>query len=71
MNVVGVSRATESVSPSSGKNFPNVRNRVQELHFYNEPPNFEMNLEEFEEFALARLKVRTLFTGHVNRMCRD
>eukprot|EP00559_Dactyliosolen_fragilissimus_P005311 CAMPEP_0184863828 /NCGR_PEP_ID=MMETSP0580-20130426/12682_1 /TAXON_ID=1118495 /ORGANISM="Dactyliosolen fragilissimus" /LENGTH=479 /DNA_ID=CAMNT_0027362389 /DNA_START=19 /DNA_END=1455 /DNA_ORIENTATION=- len=57
MNVVGVSRATESVSPSSGKNFPNVRNRVQELHFYNEPPNFEMNLEEFEEFALARLKI--------------
>jgi len=28
------------------------------LSFYSEPPQFELSLDEFEEFALARLKVR-------------
>jgi hypothetical protein len=27
------------------------------LDFYAEPPHFELSLDEFEEFALARLKV--------------
>ncbi len=28
------------------------------LDFYAQPPHFELSLDEFEEYALARLKVR-------------
>ena len=44
-----------------------VRNRVSEepratrqaVDFYQDIPNFELSLDEFEEYALARLKVRS------------
>jgi len=30
---------------------------ISDINFYNEVPNFELSLDDFEEFALARLKV--------------
>ena len=56
MNIGGKSRIStptlkkETVSGSSG------RNDVI-LSFYGEPPSYELSLDEFEEYALARLKV--------------
>ena len=56
MNIGGKSRIStptlkkETLSGSSG------RNDVI-LSFYGEPPSYELSLDEFEEYALARLKV--------------
>lgn len=48
----GISRSLGSSSSGIGS-----RNDVASLNFYAEPPYFELSLDEFEEFALARLKV--------------
>ena len=46
-------------SPKGINQFNNLGGSRNEptLNFYAEPPHFEMSLDEFEEFALARLKV--------------
>jgi len=50
----GVSRSLGSAgAPGIG-----TRHDIASLSFYAEPPYFELSLDEFEEFALARLKVR-------------
>lgn len=62
MNIGGKSRIStptlkkETVSGSSG------RNDVI-LSFYGEPPSYELSLDEFEEYALARLKVCFVASG--------
>lgn len=68
MNIPGASRSTSTRTPnlkneatgsiySSSSSSSSGRNDMMPLSFYNEPPHFEMSLDEFEEFALARLKV--------------
>lgn len=55
MNVIGNKSSsrlvrTSQLDGSSKTNTPSI-------NFYHEIPNFELSLDEFEEFALARLKV--------------
>ena len=44
-----------------------------ELSFFSTPPNYELSLDEFEELALARLKVRIwcvmAFAVYINEIC--
>jgi hypothetical protein len=37
----------------------NIPGNALELNFYASPPSYELSLDEFEDLALARLKVRT------------
>jgi len=70
MNVAGTPRIRSGTAlrPSftDGKSSVRSNNRdvddvaataALDLSFYAEPPNYELSLDEFEEFALARLKV--------------
>jgi hypothetical protein len=59
MNVVGVSRGPSSSSLRRGIGGRERSDALNlELNFYSTPPNYELSLDEFEELALARLKVR-------------
>ena len=33
--------------------------------FYNDPPKFELSLDEFEQYALSRLKVRLIIPTYL------
>ena len=57
MNIAGAPRPIGRGVGAAGDKEAMMK-AVQELDFYSEPPNFEMTLDEFEEFALDRLKVR-------------
>ena len=44
-----------------------LQDAEQRLNFYTEPPTVELSIDDFEVFALKRLKVCTLLTvGVVN-----
>ena len=51
MNVVGrpIKSETKKLSTNSSINHT--------VNLYNEPPSYELSLDEFEEYALIRLKV--------------
>jgi hypothetical protein len=54
MNIAGKPRGT----PTLKREVVGAASRQEvTLNFYAEPPHFELSLDEFEEFALARLKV--------------
>lgn len=67
MNISGPSRSTPNLKneingPAGiGVGGGISRNDAYVPSFYAEPPHFELSLDEFEEFAIARLKVRCLF----------
>lgn len=42
--------------------------RSSVVSFYSEVPSFELSLDEFEEYALSRLKVKPVLFG-ISRMC--
>ena len=57
MNVAG--RVRQPARSPVGKGRQNTKREGEfELNFYAEPPNCELSLDEFEMYALARLKVR-------------
>lgn len=58
MNVVGVSRGPSSSLRRGFGGSERIDALNLELNFYSTPPNYELSLDEFEELALARLKVR-------------
>ena len=63
MNIVGASNST----PKLKRKLEGARASRHEvtLDFYAEPPQLELSLDEFEEFALSRLKVsHSLPTKH-------
>jgi hypothetical protein len=69
MNISGSSRSTPNLkneisSSSNSSGAIGSRNDATTLSFYAEPPYFELSLDEFEEFALARLKVGSLMDIH-------
>jgi hypothetical protein len=51
MNVIH--SAASALSPVEQK----VKNEPSRLNLYNESPHFELSLDEFEVYALKRLKV--------------
>jgi hypothetical protein len=69
MNVTAAPRP----SPRGINKFEKSSRNESTLNFYAEPPHFELSLDEFEEFALARLKVRnvTLCPVNVNEMQKE
>ncbi len=69
MNVVGVSRGPSSSLRRGfgGSERSDALNLNLELNFYSTPPNYELSLDEFEELALARLKVRIYIVIVVER----
>jgi hypothetical protein len=62
MNVTAAPRP----SPRGINKFEKSSRNESTLNFYAEPPHFELSLDEFEEFALARLKVRNVTLCPVN-----
>lgn len=50
MNVVGSAAIASK---------PRQENETVSLNFYAERPDFELSLDDFEDYALKRLKVRT------------
>ena len=67
MNIAGNSRGGLSINDTfrvGRSGFSPIDKRREsaatpvELNFYATPPSYELSLDEFEELALARLKVR-------------
>lgn len=62
MNVAGRPRGHTAISPlnntKGGINNAAHRGGLVDVDMYTEIPSFELSLDEFEEYALARLKVR-------------
>jgi len=64
MNIAGAPRSTPKIKSEVG----GASRQEVTLNFYAEPPHFELSLDEFEEFALARLKVsatRSFYRGFI------
>lgn len=62
MNIVGVPRLNSSLSKGiGGIGSVIAETNAYELNFYANPPSYELSLDEFEQFALARLKVNDLY----------
>ncbi len=57
MNVAGRPRGPAAVSPVNN-NGSSARGGGVDVDMYLDIPSFELSLDEFEECALARLKVR-------------
>ena len=49
--------ATSSSSSSKAWGTESVRRAVASINLYNDVPSFELSLDEFEMFAIKRLKV--------------
>ena len=56
MNVAGRPRSLAAVSPVNATT--TARGGLVDVDMYSEIPSLELSLDEFEEYALARLKVR-------------
>lgn len=56
MNVAGRPRSFAAVSPVNATT-ATARGGLVDVDMYAEIPSFELSLDEFEEYALARLKV--------------
>jgi hypothetical protein len=65
MNVVGSKPSSRLGRPSLDGS---VKSIASSVCFYDDIPNFELSLDEFEEFALARLKV-ILYENNLNTEC--
>lgn len=52
--------AIRSTTPLVRKSVQPEKTFKQDLNFYNDIPSHELSIDEFEELALARLKVRFL-----------
>jgi hypothetical protein len=64
MNVVKSSRSSSSQLLKAGGGAPsnhNERSTDNIINLYQEIPNVEVSLDDFEEFALERLKVRVVW----------
>lgn len=61
MNIVGVPRLNSSLNKGIGGIGTVAETNAYELNFYANPPSYELSLDEFEQFALARLKVNDLY----------
>lgn len=59
MNVVKSSRNSSSTLPKAEQQQEGTANN-HTINLYQEIPNIEVSLDDFEEFALDRLKVRTV-----------
>lgn len=57
MNVAGRPRSHVAVSPAPN-NSTTAKSGLVDVDMYSDIPSFELSLDEFEEYALARLKVR-------------
>jgi hypothetical protein len=57
MNIVGAPRLSSSFKKSIGGIGASTETNAYDLNFYSNPPSYELSLDEFEQFALARLKV--------------
>jgi hypothetical protein len=57
MNIVGVPRSSSSFNRGIGGFGKVAETNAYDLNFYSNPPSYELSLDEFEQFALARLKV--------------
>lgn len=57
MNIVGVPRSSSSFNKGIGGFGKVAETNAYDLNFYSNPPSYELSLDEFEQFALARLKV--------------
>ncbi|KAL3784419.1 hypothetical protein HJC23_001303 [Cyclotella cryptica] len=57
MNVAGRPRGLVAVSPTTNSSGSSARAGVVDVDMYSDIPSFELSLDEFEEYALARLKV--------------
>lgn len=61
MNIVGAPRTNPSFGNSLGGIAGLTESNAADLNFYSNPPTYELSLDEFEQFALARLKVRIAY----------
>ena len=58
MNVAGRPRGLVAGSPANNNSGISARGGAVDVDMYSDIPSFELSLDEFEEYALARLKVR-------------
>lgn len=67
MNVVGITTRPE---PLEKDEVSKVRKGIEYIHLYDEPPMVEMSLDQFEIYALKRLKVRTfVLADSIDSLC--
>lgn len=64
MNVVGRPKSIKREQPLTASS----KQHLSTIQLYDAPPNYELSLDEFEEFALSRLKVSCLSVCHA---CMD
>jgi hypothetical protein len=58
MNIVKSSRSSSSRLPKGSTTVVDETTTTTNINLYQDIPNIEVSLDDFEEFALDRLKVR-------------